>query len=119
MKEESDDEEKEAGSEGERLRSDLNEIAILDIDDELADDEVPLPLQISSGYFLVSSARNRYDATAGYGLSLKGIIKRQAQARTRHLYDFRVLLYSNGCACSYRWQSTPWTGLPRGDLGRC
>ena len=30
--------------------------AILDIDDELADDEVPLPHQIPGGYFLVSSA---------------------------------------------------------------
>ena len=51
---ESDDEEEEAGSTGERLRRDVDEMSILDIDDELADYEVPLPLQIPGGYSLVS-----------------------------------------------------------------
>ena len=53
---ESDDREEEAGSEGERLRMDVDETVILNIDDELVDDEVPLPLQIPGGYSLVSSA---------------------------------------------------------------
>ena len=53
---ESDDEEEEAGSEGQRLRRDVNEMAIQDIDDEIADDEVPLPTQTPGGYFLMSSA---------------------------------------------------------------
>ena len=52
---ESDDEEEEAGSKGERLRRGADDMTILDIDDELADDKVPLPLQIPSGYSFVSS----------------------------------------------------------------
>ena len=50
----SDDEKEEAGSEGERMRRDVDGMAILDIDDELADDEISL--QIPGGYSLVSSA---------------------------------------------------------------
>ena len=49
------DKEEEAGREGKRLRRDVDEMAILDVDDELADDKVPLPLQIPGGYSLVSS----------------------------------------------------------------
>ena len=53
---ESNDEEERAGSDGERLLRDVNEMAILDIDDELADDEVLLPLQTPGGYSLVNLA---------------------------------------------------------------
>ena len=92
---EGDDEGDEVGSEGERLRRDVDDMAVLDIDEELADDEVPLPLQIPGGKSLVSSAPASLTAALvkqsillklGVGW-LKGIITRQAQARTRHLYS--------------------------------
>ena len=54
--EESDDEEEKAGSEGEILRTDVDEMTTLNINDELADGEFPLPLKISGGYSFVSSA---------------------------------------------------------------
>ena len=85
-------------------------MAILDIEGELADDEAPLPHQINGGYSLVSSAPAALTAALvkqsimlrlGVGC-LKGIITRQAQARTRHLYDFRVFLDSYGSTRSVK-----------------
>ena len=49
-------------SEGERLRRDVDDMAILDIDDELADDDLPPPLQIPGRYSLVSSAPAAFTA---------------------------------------------------------
>ena len=52
----SDDEEEEAGNEGETLHRDVDEMTILNIDDQHAEDEVPLLLEIPGGYSLASSA---------------------------------------------------------------
>ena len=52
----SDEEEEKTGSEGERLRNDVGGMVILDVDDELADDDVPLQRQTPGRYSLVSSA---------------------------------------------------------------
>lgn len=93
-----DGEEQEAESQRKRRREDADEIATLDIDDDLADGEVPLPLHIPHGYVVASSAPAALTAALlkqpimlrlGVGW-LIGVIPRQAQARTRHLYDFRV-----------------------------
>ena len=114
---ESDDEEEEAESEGERLRRDVYEMAILNIDDELADDEVLLPLQIPGRYFLVSSTPAALTAALvkrsvllplGVGW-LKGTIMRRTQAHTRHLYDLRVFLDSDGSTRSVKLPLTKYS----------
>ena len=78
----------------------------LDVDDDLAEGEESLPLETPTGYAyaLVSSAPTALTAALvkrpivlrlGIGW-LNGTITRQPQARTRHLYDYRVLLDRDG-----------------------
>ena len=107
---ESDNEEEEAGSEGETLRRDVDEMAVLNIDDELADDEVSLRLQICDGYYLVSLAPAALTAALvmqsimlrlGVGW-LKGIITQKTKACTRHLHAFKSFLDIGASTCSLR-----------------
>ena len=90
----SSDEEDDSDEKGGESNSGANdELATLDVDDKLAEGEEPLPLEIPTGYVLASSAPAALAAELvkrpvvlqlGIGW-LKGIITRQAQARTRHL----------------------------------
>ena len=72
-----------------------DELTTLDVDDDLAEGDEPLPFEIPTGHVLVSSAPATLTAALvrrlivlrlGIGW-LKRAITRQAQARTRHLYD--------------------------------
>ena len=92
-------------------------MTILGIDDELADDEIPLPRQIPGGYSLVSSTPTALTAALvnqsimlrlGVGW-LKRITTRQAQASIRHLYDFRILLDSDGSMRSVKLPLTNYS----------
>ena len=74
------------------------ELAILDADDDLDEGEELRPLEIPMGYVLASSAHAVLTAElvkrpivlrVGIGW-LTGTITRQAQARTRHFYDYSV-----------------------------
>lgn len=107
---ESDDDFQDADSRGERRREDADKIAILDIDDDLADDEVPMPYRAPDGYTLwnkppaaltAALAKQRIMLRLGVGW-VNGVITRQAQARTHHLYDFRVFLDNDGSTRSMR-----------------
>ncbi|CAN0211725.1 unnamed protein product [Pylaiella littoralis] len=100
-----------AASQGKGQRKNADEIiTILDIDDDLADSETPLPLKIPSGYALAGSAlgaltaalvKQRIVLRLGVGW-VSGVITRQARARTRHLYDFRVFLDADGSTRSFK-----------------
>lgn len=59
-KDESEDEEAKAASGGgKRLRGDVDGMAVLNIDYDLADGEVPLPLEIPGGHSLVNTANSQ------------------------------------------------------------
>ena len=65
-----------SGGQQNRPRPDVDELATLDIGDDVADDEALLPLEVPAGYSLVSSAyrphsgtrQPRDSASAWYGL---------------------------------------------------
>ena len=114
---------------GTRPRQDGDELPTMDTDDDVADDEVLLPLEVPAGYSLVSTApaaltralvHQEILLRLGMGW-LRGVITRKAQARTSDRYDFRVFLETDGSTRSvnFRWQSTRWTGPRQRDLGRC
>ena len=77
---------------------------VVDIDDDVADDEALLPLEVPASYSLVSSAPAALtQALVNQEILLrldmgwfKGVIKRKAQARTSDRYDFRVFLETDG-----------------------
>ena len=79
-----------------RPRQEVDELATLDIDDDVADDEALLPLEVPAGYSLVSSAPAALtEALVNQELLLRlgmgwfrGVITRKAQARTSDRYDF-------------------------------
>ena len=87
-----------------------DELALLDMDDDVADDEALLPFEVPDGYSLVSSApaaltRNLVNQEILLRLGMdwfRGIITRKAQARTSHLYDFRVFLKTDGSTRSMK-----------------
>ena len=93
----SDEEESEIEEEGvmsggqqNRPRPDVDELATLDIDDDVADDEALLPLEVPAGYSLVSSAPTaltralvNQEILLRLGMGwFRGVITRKAQART-------------------------------------
>ena len=92
----SSDEEDDSDEEGGESNSGANdELTTLDVDDDLAEGQ-PLPLEILTGYILVSSApasltvalvKRLIVLRLGIGW-LKETITRQAQGRTRHLPSF-------------------------------
>ena len=98
---ESESESKEEGVKsggGGRPRQDVDELATMDTDDDVADDEVLLPLEVPAGYSLVSTApaaltralvHQEILLRLGMGW-FRGVITRKAQARTSDRYDFRV-----------------------------
>ena len=87
-----------------------DELALLDIDDDVTDDEALLPFEVPDGYSLVSSApaaltRNLVNQEILLRLRMgwfRGVITRKAQARTSHLYDFRVFLETDGSTRSMK-----------------
>ena len=93
----------EADSDEERGESNIgatNELATLDVGDDLDEVEEPLPLELPTGYVLGSSAPAALTAELvkrpivlrlGIGW-LKETITRQSQVCTRHLYDCRVFV---------------------------
>ena len=96
----SSDEEDDSDEEGGESNSSANdELTTLDVDDDLAEGQ-PLPLEILTGYILVSSApasltvalvKRLIVLRLGIGW-LKETITRQSQVCTRHLYDCRVFV---------------------------
>ena len=87
----SDDEEEEVGSEGRRLHRDVYDMTILDIDDELADDEVPLSPQNPLRIFLLelnacrphcSTSKAIDYAAAGCGLAPEDHLATGSSAHT-------------------------------------
>lgn len=113
------DEEHPAGSSDEDDDSDGEEgggggthddLATIDNDDDLDEGEEPLPLEIPAGYSLESQVpaaltavliRRSIVLRRGIGW-LQGTITRQAQVRTRHLYDYRVFLERDGSTHSVK-----------------
>ncbi|CAN0437204.1 unnamed protein product, partial [Pylaiella littoralis] len=113
------DEEHPAGSSDEDDDSDGEEgggggthddLATIDIDDDLDEGEEPLSLEIPAGYSLESQVpaaltavlvRRSIVLRRGIGW-LQGTITRQAQVRTRHLYDYRVFLERDGSTHSVK-----------------
>ena len=82
----------------------------MDIDDDVADDEVLLPLEVPAGYSLVSTApaaltralvHQEILLRLGMGW-FRGVITRKAQARTSDRYDFRVFLETDGSTRSVK-----------------
>ena len=108
------DEENPPGSSDEESESEtdqgVNEEAVLDMDDDIADDETLLPFEVPDGYSLVSSApaaltQNLVNQEILLRLGMgwfRGVITRKAQARTSHLYDFRVFLETDGSTRSMK-----------------
>ena len=108
------DEENPPGSSDEESESEtdqvVNEEAVLDMDDDIADDETLLPFEVPGGYSLVSSApaaltQNLVNEEILLRLGMgwfRGVITRKAQARTSHLYDFRVFLETDGSTRSMK-----------------
>ena len=108
------DEENPPGSSDEESESEtdqvVNEEAVLDMDDDIADDETLLPFKVPDGYSLVSSApaaltQNLVNQEILLRLGVgwfRGVITRKAQARTSHLYDFRVFLETDGSTRSMK-----------------
>ena len=106
----SDEDESKTEEEGVRSggenkpRQEVNKLATLGIDDDVADNEVLLPLEVPAGYSLVSSALaalTRAPVNQEILLRLgmgwfRGVITRKAQARTSDRYDFRVFLETDG-----------------------
>ena len=76
----------------------------MDTDDDVADDEVLLPLEVPASYSLVSTAPAALTRTLVHQEILlrlgmgwfRGVITRKAQARTSDRYDFRVFLETDG-----------------------
>ena len=82
----------------------------MDTDDDVADDEVLLPLEVPAGYSLVSTApaaltralvHQEILLRLGMGW-FRGVITRKAQARTSDRYDFRVFLETDGSTRSVK-----------------
>lgn len=106
----------------------IDELKTPDVDDDLADleGEEPLPVEIPTGYVLVSSApagltaalvKRPIELRLGVR-GLTGTITWQSQAHTCHLYDYRVRFDRDGSTHSVncRWPSTQWTARRRGVL---
>ena len=106
---ESEEERVKSGG-GTRLRQDVDELATMDTDDDVADDEVLLPLEVPAGYSLVSTAPAALTRTLVHQEILlrlgmgwfRGVITRKAQARTSDRYDFRVFLETDGSTRSVK-----------------
>ena len=108
------DEENPPGSSDEESESEtdqvVNEEAVLDMDDDIADDETLLSFEVPGGYSLVISApaaltQNLVNQEILLRLGMgwfRGVITRKAQARTSHLYDFRVFLETDGSTRSMK-----------------
>ena len=108
---ESETEEERLRSGGEnRPRQEIDELGTLDIDDDVADDEAILPLEVPAGYSLVSSAPAaltqalvNQEILLWLGMGwFRGVITRKAQARTGDRYDFRVFLETDGSTRSVK-----------------
>ena len=107
----SSDEEDDSDKDGGESNSGAtDELATLDVDDELDQGGEPLPLEIPSKYVLASSAPATLTAELvkrpialrlGIGW-LKGTITWQAQARTRLVYDYRVFVDGEGSIYSLK-----------------
>ena len=87
-----------------------DELQSLDVDDNPDETEEPLSLEIPTGYVLVRPAPAALTAELvkrptllrlGIGW-LKGTMTRQAQARTRHLYDYRFFVDRDGSTHSVK-----------------
>ena len=99
-----------SGGQQNRPRPDVDELATLDIDDDVADDEALLPLEVPAGYSLVSSAPTaltralvNQEILLRLGMGwFRGVITRKAQARTSDRYDFRVFLETDGSTRSVK-----------------
>ena len=102
----------------------------MDTDDDVADDEVLLPLEVPAGYSLVSTApaaltRALVHQEILLRLSMgwfRGVITRKAQARTSDRYDFRVFLETDGSTRSVKLPLAKYSvdgAAGQRDLGRC
>ena len=82
----------------------------MDTDDDVADDEVLLPLEVPADYSLVSTAPAaltralvHQEILSRLGLGwFRGVITRKTQARTSDRYDFRVFLETDGSTRSVK-----------------
>ena len=111
---------------GGRPRQDVDELATMDTDNDVADDEVLLPLEVPAGYSLVSTApaaltralvHQEILLRLGMGW-FRGVITRKAQARTSDRDDFRVFLETDGSTRSVklplaRYSVDSWALLSR------
>ena len=112
----SDESESESEEEGVKSgggttpRQDVDKLATMDTDADVADDEVLLPLEVPAGYSLVSTAlaaltralvHQEILLRLGMGW-FRGVITRKAQARTSDRYDFRVFLETDGSTRSVK-----------------
>ena len=98
------------GGGGTRPRQDVDELATMDTDDGVADDEVLLPLEVPAGYSIVSTApaaltralvHQEILLRLGMGW-FRGVITRKAQARTSDRYDLSVFLETDGSTRSVK-----------------
>ena len=95
---------------GGRPRQDVDELATMDTDEDVADDEILLPLEVPAGYSLVSTtpaaltrALVHQEILLRLGMGwFRGVITRKAQARTSDRYDFRVFLETDGSTRSVK-----------------
>ena len=95
---------------GTRPRQGVDELATIDTDDDVADDEVLLPLEVPASYSLVSSAPAALTRALAHQEILlrlgmgwfRGVITRKAQARTSDRYDFKVFLETDGSTRSVK-----------------
>ena len=110
---ESESESEEEGGKsggGTRPRQDVDELATMDTDDDVADDEALLPLEVPADYSLVSTAPAaltralvHQDILLRLGMGwFRRVITRKAQARTSDRYDFRVFLETDGSTRSVK-----------------
>ena len=109
------DEEKPPGSSDEEeseseTEQGVDEEAVLDMDDDIANDEALLQFEGPDGYSFLSSApaaltRNLVNQEVLLRLGMgwfRRVITRKAQAHTSHLYEFRVFLETDGSTCSMK-----------------
>ena len=93
-----------------RPRQEVDDLVTLDIDDDVADDEALLLLEVPVGYSLVSSAPAaltqalvNQEIVLRLGIDwFRGVIARKTQTRTSDRYDFRVFLETDGSTRSVK-----------------
>ena len=95
---------------GNRPRRDVDKLAIMDIDNDVADEEVLRPLVLHGGYSLISSVpADLTRALVNQGIMLrlgmgwfKGVIARKPQACTSDPFNFKMFIEINSSTRSVK-----------------